>query len=135
MRFIDKLSQDETDRAVSPVIGVILMVAITVILAAVIGAFVLGLGNDVSETVPNAQFDVEFDGSDAVITHEGGDNVDNDSISVQVDGSSSSVTQFTEDTISAGTQVTVDVSSASTVSIVWENSNGDRSAFLLEEDV
>ena len=34
------------DRGVSPVIGVILLVAITVILAAVIGAFVLGLGND-----------------------------------------------------------------------------------------
>ena len=33
------------DRAVSPVIGVILMVAITVILAAVIGTFVLGLGD------------------------------------------------------------------------------------------
>jgi len=36
-----------TDRGVSPVIGVILMVAITVILAAVIGTFVLGLGSDV----------------------------------------------------------------------------------------
>ena len=40
------------DRAVSPVIGVILMVAITVILAAVIGTFVLGLGDSVSQ---NAQ--------------------------------------------------------------------------------
>lgn len=36
------------DRAVSPVIGVILMVAITVILAAVIGTFVLGLGDSLS---------------------------------------------------------------------------------------
>ncbi|TSD08581.1 type IV pilin, partial [Haloglomus irregulare] len=35
------------DEAVSPVIGVILMVAITVILAAVIGTFVLGLGDQV----------------------------------------------------------------------------------------
>ena len=37
------------DRAVSPVIGVILMVAITVILAAVIGTFVLGLGEGISQ--------------------------------------------------------------------------------------
>ncbi|ELK56003.1 hypothetical protein D320_01493, partial [Haloferax sp. BAB-2207] len=36
-------------RAVSPVIGVILMVAITVILAAVIGTFVLGLGDQVGD--------------------------------------------------------------------------------------
>ncbi|MFC7136645.1 type IV pilin [Halobaculum litoreum] len=32
------------ERAVSPVIGVILMVAITVILAAVVGSFVFGIG-------------------------------------------------------------------------------------------
>ena len=36
----------EDERAVSPVIGVILMVAITVILAAVIAAFVIGIGDD-----------------------------------------------------------------------------------------
>jgi len=40
------------DDAVSPVIGVILMVAITVILAAVIAAFVFGLGSP--ETAPQA---------------------------------------------------------------------------------
>jgi len=37
------------DRGVSPVIGVILMVAITVILAAVIGTFVLGLGDSLEQ--------------------------------------------------------------------------------------
>ena len=37
------------DSAVSPVIGVILMVAITVILAAVIGTFVLGLGDSLEQ--------------------------------------------------------------------------------------
>ena len=44
--------------AVSPVIGVILMVAITVILAAVIASFVLGLGGD-TEAVPTATFNFE----------------------------------------------------------------------------
>jgi len=41
----------DADRGVSPVIGVILMVAITVILAAVIGAFVMGMGQNVSNNV------------------------------------------------------------------------------------
>jgi flagellin-like protein len=50
------LATDRSDRAVSPVIGVILMVAITVILAAVIGAFVLEIG-DQQETAPNTSFD------------------------------------------------------------------------------
>lgn len=43
---LKQLVSDED--AVSPVIGVILMVAITVILAAVIGTFVLNLGESVS---------------------------------------------------------------------------------------
>jgi flagellin-like protein len=47
-----------SDRAVSPVIGVILMVAITVILAAVIGAFVLDIGNQ-SDTAPSSSFNAE----------------------------------------------------------------------------
>jgi len=42
---------DNDDRGVSPVIGVILMVAITVILAAVIASFVLGFGDSVNENV------------------------------------------------------------------------------------
>lgn len=49
---------DLGDRAVSPVVGVILMVAITVILAAVIGTFVLDLGGQVGQ---NAQAGVTFD--------------------------------------------------------------------------
>ncbi|MWV40637.1 type IV pilin N-terminal domain-containing protein [Natrialba sp. INN-245] len=44
-----KLVGSEEERAVSPVIGVILMVAITVILAAVIAAFVLDLGGSVGQ--------------------------------------------------------------------------------------
>ena len=40
----------ENEDAVSPVIGVILMVAITVILAAVIAAFVFGMGSNVGTT-------------------------------------------------------------------------------------
>jgi len=40
----------KNDEAVSPVIGVILMVAITVILAAVIAAFVFGMSGNVTKT-------------------------------------------------------------------------------------
>ncbi|WP_455447841.1 type IV pilin [Natrinema thermotolerans] len=54
----NKLIGTEDERAVSPVIGVILMVAITVILAAVIAAFVLDLGQGQSA---NAQAGISFD--------------------------------------------------------------------------
>ena len=59
------------ERGVSPVIGVILMVAITVILAAVIGSFVLGIGSDVSEP-PQASLTIE----DGALVHQGGDTLD-----------------------------------------------------------
>jgi flagellin-like protein len=65
--------------AVSPVIGVILMVAITVILAAVIGTFVLGLGENVQQTSPQASFSFEYSNSTSgdtlTITHAGGDTI------------------------------------------------------------
>ncbi len=69
------------ENAVSPVIGVILMVAITVILAAVIGAFVLELGNQPQETTPNAQFSFDHSDGNLTITHEGGDGVDAEQLS------------------------------------------------------
>lgn len=69
--MIDELKPVFADtRGVSPVIGVILMVAITVILAAVIGTFVLGLGGNLQET-PQAQLNVED--ADASATVPAGD--------------------------------------------------------------
>ena len=66
------------DDAVSPVIGVILMVAITVILAAVIGTFVLGLGDQVQQTAPNSNFAFDFDEDEQnlTVTHNGGDGIE-----------------------------------------------------------
>jgi len=71
------------DDAVSPVIGVILMVAITVILAAVIASFVLGLGDSTTESAPQASFGWEYDdqpgGSDVgivTVSHESGASIE-----------------------------------------------------------
>jgi len=64
IEWTNKLVGDEEDRAVSPVIGVILMVAITVILAAVIAAFVLDIGP--GDADPNAAVEVDNNGTDAV---------------------------------------------------------------------
>jgi flagellin-like protein len=57
--------------AVSPVIGVILMVAITVILAAVIAAFVFGMASGVSKTKTVAAT-ARQTGSNVVVTWQGG---------------------------------------------------------------
>jgi FlaG/FlaF family flagellin (archaellin) len=79
------------DSAVSTVIAVILMVAITVILAASIGTFVLGLADSVNDTAPQATFSFEYEqnesGSDVlIITHEGGDTIEGQNLNITSDG-------------------------------------------------
>jgi flagellin-like protein len=61
----------EREDAVSPVIGVILMVAITVILAAVIAAFVFGMAGSVSKTKTVAAT-ARQDGNYYYVTWQGG---------------------------------------------------------------
>jgi flagellin-like protein len=58
--------------AVSPVIGVILMVAITVILAAVIAAFVFGMAGSVQKTKSVSAVARQVGTTGIVITWEGG---------------------------------------------------------------
>lgn len=117
---------DNDDRAVSPVIGVILMVAVTVILAAVVSMLVLGMGSDV-ESHPQASFSFDYDSSaDTVdITHEGGDTLANSSVSVIVEGTEDAGA-WPDAEISAGdTYTTGTVSSGDSIRVVWTGSNGD----------
>ena len=60
------------DEAVSPVIGVILMVAITVILAAVIAAFVFGMAGNISKTKVVAATAQQSTADKITITYQGG---------------------------------------------------------------
>jgi flagellin-like protein len=97
---VESPSDRTPNRAVSPVIGVILMVAITVILAAVIGAFVISIG-DRQETAPNTSFSSEqsvqyyTDGNAnsnltrVRIVHAGGTTLDVDQNDVKVEGNAS----------------------------------------------
>lgn len=95
---------------VSPVIGVILMVAVTVIIAAVIGSTTLGLGDSVSESPPQAQLqieqkaiefkDIQGNETEALaveITHTSGENVDTDDIEITVGGKSAYAASYMED--------------------------------------
>lgn len=74
------------DRAVSPVVGVALLIAIAVILAAVIGAVVLGIGTGGAET-PQAQLNADFkdktgdgDIDNVTVRHQGGEPLDDNEI-------------------------------------------------------
>ncbi|MFC3960357.1 type IV pilin [Halovivax cerinus] len=71
----NKLVGSDDERAVSPVIGVILMVAITVILAAVIATLVMDFGDSVEQEA-NAGVVIETTGSDATVTWQTGGNAE-----------------------------------------------------------
>jgi len=62
----------KNDEAVSPVIGVILMVAITVILAAVIAAFVFGMSGNISKTKTVAWTVQKLDSGNITAVNNGG---------------------------------------------------------------
>ena len=127
------------DEAVSPVIGVILMVAITVILAAVIGTFVLGLGDQVQDTAPQASFNFDFSNTDGNatygvnVTHDGGDTIDADSDDLNVTSTGTVVGTFSGE-VSAGSSISVGdntgIESGDDVRVVWSAANGDNSATL-----
>jgi flagellin-like protein len=136
------------DDAVSPVIGVILMVAITVILAAVIGTFVLGLGEGVSSTAPSASFEFEYGssgsngncdlgGSDPYveITHKSGDEIPADQVTISDGGSSKSWNGCAGTTVSditAGDTASVNIDSDDTVRILWENDDDSATLSIWE---
>ena len=142
----------EDDDAVSPVIGVILMVAITVILAAVIGTFVLGLGEQVQDTSPNAQFTTDFSEGNSgsadcnpfdsggtntngllTVTHTSGQTVPGERLSFNANGSTAQVWNDQcsgADEVSSGDSVDVGAATDGEIRLIWEADGGDQSDIL-----
>ena len=127
------------DSAVSPVIGVILMVAITVILAAVIGSFVLNLGGSLEQSAPQASFGFDYNTSASTntvdVTHQSGDTIDVERLNVTASGTDlSPATTPWSGTVGAGDTATYDAPNTNwngeTVRVVWTSENGENSATL-----
>ena len=103
----------ENEDAVSPVIGVILMVAITVILAAVIAAFVFGMAENVQTTKVVAATATQ-QGQNITVTYQGG--ADHQSVSnLRITVTNSTATVPSLNATSNGKP---------TVGSSWKDSNG-----------
>jgi flagellin-like protein len=130
------------DDAVSPVIGVILMVAITVILAAVIASFVLGLG-DQNNPAPTADFDFSYDNSTdlVTVTHSNGDELQQSNVYIRGSGITgngqvSSSYGLSGSTWSAGESIDVDAdgNDVYTINVVWEDPDSDSTSTLSTDE-
>ena len=138
------------DDAVSPVIGVILMVAITVILAAVIGTFVLGLGQNIEDTPPNAQFNAEYEEGGSAspscnpldssaspndlleITHQSGPTIEAERLTVSSNGTDQDWNGDCDGSteVGSGDTANVEVGSDSEVRLVWTAEGGGQTDTL-----
>lgn len=144
MNYRDLLTDDD---AMTPVIGIILMVAITVILAAVTATMVLGFGADESVS-PNPSFEVTHfeDDAELEIAIRAGDSFHADQVEVEFEDEDNSVTGYwhefdgdidedamagSGDDIRLGSDAgdadhDFDVDGTSwTVEIFWENEDGE----------
>lgn len=144
------------DDAVSPAVGIALLVAIAVILATLVGAFTLGVAGSSTKETPSASVETEWgqttDGGDTHktvdITILGGDTVDAENVVVRLDGDvvwndakgadvddlkTYDGKQWSSDTITAGDTLGLreDARSMTTgneLEIVWDN--GQKSQVL-----
>ncbi|MGQ3331272.1 type IV pilin [Halorubrum sp. FL23] len=120
-----KTAFQDSERAVSPVIGVILMVAITVILAAVIGTFVLGLGESIDQEVQagiTVDQDTENNKIDITFTSEG----NADGIKVEEGLATTNSTTSVGGTITIDSTASTGVSGGDTISVVAFRGTADN---------
>jgi flagellin-like protein len=154
--MIDAIASDD-ERGVSPVIGVILMVAITVLLAATAGTLFLSFQNENQSANPSVAFEFDYEvtgsGDQLAIQHVSGDTVEAGNLEIVISGAGPSdangryeFQQFSafggpESSISAGTSLLISKSelgasssldlSEATVRLVWSD-GGDSSTTLQE---
>lgn len=110
------------------------MVAITVILAAVIGAFVFGLSGK-QEQPPQAHFDFNIDGEQVTIRHNSGDSVAVSAIDIVVDGSSVGSGALesggSDEAYTAGETIySGSVNSGAEILVIWRSPTSDRTTTL-----
>jgi archaeal type IV pilus assembly protein PilA len=138
----------KNEEAVSPVIGVILMVAITVILAAVIAAFVFGMAGNIQKTKVVAATIARPNSSWVVVTYQGGQDAGTlYGLSFQTNGANSTigpapasaswqkgqsneVIPVSATTLPIGTQVYVQAGTNANVLVLGEFTDGSNQVLL-----
>lgn len=105
-----------TDRAVTPVLGIILLLAITVIAVSVVGTGVLASAQDAGETAPQASLTLDAHAAtDSIeLRHGGGDPLDSADIRLYVDAGGQDYTfepTAERDSLRVGQAATIDAES------------------------
>lgn len=132
------------ERAVSPVVGVALLIAIAVILAAVIGAVVLGLGTGGAE-VPQAQLSMDVDDDNVTVMHASGEPLPEEEVRVEINGNEADTPEDGEldSALTAGGETNFEFDDWSgvdnaedvdRVTVIWDEPGTDTEHTLEERD-
>ncbi|ELZ42955.1 hypothetical protein C463_10135 [Halorubrum californiense DSM 19288] len=126
---MDQLVRSNNDRAVSPAVGVVLLVTITVLLASVIAVFAIGVTDDIGEKPTFAALDLTFEEApasapdygafrwDITLTNTAGETVEADEIAVYLDHGNQRVAGTLDRSLRPGETVGL--------TIVHNNQDGD----------
>lgn len=109
------------DDAASPVLGIVLMVTVTVVVAAAIGTFALGVSERTGVAAPDAEFSVEYDDPTLEVVHAGGETLDAEHLRVV---SEVETVEWGDGTVGPGDSRTLDRTAGEfrrggTVRVVW----------------
>lgn len=137
----DKKQLLTEERAVTPVIGIILVVAIAVVLGAVVSAYALGTTNDVGAPAPQASFDFTVNEAtgDIVVTKSGGDTIDGDQLKFSGAAlektAGGSITEWAGKGVKAGDSAAVNVMPGESLELIWRSPDSSKTAMIAEYDV
>jgi flagellin-like protein len=121
----------KNDEGVSAVIGVILMVAITVILAAVIAAFVFGMVGGVKKTYNIAVTTQRINATTVIVTYNGGpDNTHCTALAVTATKGTGTQPYTLAPTVGSTLQITDTIQDSITVTSSWDD--GSSSVVMQE---
>jgi len=138
------------DDAVSPVIGVVLLFAVSITLAAVTAGVVVAGDDALVSTTPQASFDFTYeagasgsadltdsgDSGALTMTHVGGDTIDASKLAVRAEpgGTASESALGWSGDIAAGTSATVTVDADATVRLVHSTDGGSTTVATWDGD-
>lgn len=134
--------QNETeDRASASTVGIILLVAITIVLGATIGGYVLDFRSSVESGGPDASFQFEYNSitGNIEVTHETGDAVNGSQI--RFAGAANEYTSFgsipgwSGNDVSSGDGVSLSVDEGETLKLIWRSLDGDETEVLATYEV
>ncbi len=132
----------DDERAISPVIGVILMISLAVIVASMVGGFTLGMGDNIQQQPPDAGFTFDYNANAGTITvtHDGGQPFTEDntqSLIVRQTGSTTASVVWVDGStgsfpVTAGDQIAPSFTlvSGDEIRVVWLSADGSSTDTL-----